>query len=304
MWPVFFDETRESTPSEQLVHIAEVLDGIYQVTERNPFAGSFDAAVMDASNEIMERFFDLPQTRPTFADRQAARLEEERAEGRRRLNEARQTARTQRENALLAGLMSQGRRDAALLRRAEERMANLRQQNRERVQRAIQRERETRTRQLERLKTRYAARDAAGRERRNARELRARISRHVADLNRRLLRPSDKRHIPEQLRTAVTAMLNAINLESPYTIDPETGKRRKGGDGDPVKRTEAFRALKKQYEKILSEGGDIVLDPSLLGDAAEGVQGNFDKVLAMGNKRIADMNTEELKIIWDTIRAV
>ena len=83
MWPEFFDETRESTPSDQLVHIAEVLDGIYRVTERNPFSGYFDAAVTDASNEIMERFFDLPQTRPTFADRQARKLDDAKAAGRR-----------------------------------------------------------------------------------------------------------------------------------------------------------------------------------------------------------------------------
>ena len=278
MWPEFFDETRESTPSDQLVHIAEVLDGIYRVTERNPFSGYFDAAVTDASNEIMERFFDLPQTRPTFADRQARKLDDAKAAGRRRLAEQRE--------------------------RSDARLNELRQQNRERVQRAIQRERETRARQIDRLKTRYAARDAAGRERRSARELRARISRHVADLSRRLLRPSDKQHIPEQLRTAVAAMLDAINLESVYTVDPETGRRRKGGNGDPTKRTEAFRALREQYAKIIAEGGDMVIDPLLMGNDAEGIRGSFDAVIAMGDTRLADMSTQQLEIVWQVVKAV
>ena len=272
MWPEFFDETRESTPSDQLVHIAEVLDGIYRVTERNPFSGYFDAAVTDASNEVMERFFDLPQTRPTFADRQARKLDDAKAAGRRRLAEQRE--------------------------RSDARLNELRQQNRERVQQAIQRERETRARQIDRLKTRYAARDAAGRERRSARELRARISRHVADLSRRLLRPSDKQHIPEQLRTAVAAMLDAINLESVYTVDPETGRRRKGGNGDPTKRTEAFRALRQAYANITKDGADytLIIDPDLMD--------NLTELEAMRDTPLAEMGTAQLSTIWATVRAV
>lgn len=272
MWPEFFDETRESTPSDQLVHIAEVLDGIYRVTERNPFSGYFDAAVTDASNEIMERFFDLPQTRPTFADRQARKLDDAKAAGRRRLAEQRE--------------------------RSDARLAELRQQNRERVQRAIQRERETRARQIDRLKTRYAARDAAGRERRSARELRARISRHVADLSRRLLRPSDKQHIPEQLRTAVAAMLDAINLESVYTVDPDTGRRRKGGNGDPTKRTEAFRALRQAYANITKDGADytLIIDPDLMD--------NLTELEAMRDTPLEEMGTAQLSTVWATVRAV
>ena len=272
MWPEYFDEHRHSVPSDQLIHIAEVLDEIYRVTESNPFASYFDAAVADASNEIMERFFDLPQTRETFADRQARKLDDAKARGRQQVERVRQ------------------QRDA--------RLAELRQQNRERVQRAIQRERATRARQLERLKTRYAARDAAGRERRNARELRARISRHVADLSRRLLRPSDKQHIPEQLRTAVAAMLDAINMESVYTVDPTTGKRRKGGNGDPTKRTEAFRALREAYANITKKDADytLVIDPDLMDNLAE--------LESMRDTPLAEMGTGQLSTVWATVKAV
>lgn len=272
MWPEFFDEQRESHPTDQLLHIVDVLDEIYRVTESNPFSGYFNEAVADASNEIMERFFDLPQTRPTFADRQARRLDDARARGRQQVERVR------------------AQRDA--------RLAELRQQNRERVQRVIQRERETRQRQLERLRSRYAARDAAGRERRSARELRARISRHVSDLSRRLLRPSDKQHIPEQLRSAVAAMLDAINLESVYTVDPEIGKRRKGGNGNPTKRTGAFRALRQAYADISKEGSDytLIIDPDLMD--------NLSELEAMRDTPLAEMGTSQLATVWSTIKAV
>lgn len=250
LWPEFFDEVRESNPTDQLLHIAEVAEQLYQATASNPFVGYYDQAVFGVSNEILNRFFDIPQVRSTFADRADQRVEAERQRGR------------------------------------------------ERVQKAIRRERQTRERQLERLKNRYRARDRAGRERRSARELRARISRHVGDLSRRLLRPSDKQHIPEQLRTAVAAMLDAINLESVYVVDPETGKRRKGGDGNPTKRTEAFRALRQAYAEITKEGADytLIIDPDLMD--------NLDQVAAMRDTPLAEMSVEQLTTVWDTVKAV
>ena len=39
-----------------------------------------DQAVTGAANEIMETFFDLPQTRKTFADQQALKLENAKAD--------------------------------------------------------------------------------------------------------------------------------------------------------------------------------------------------------------------------------
>lgn len=250
LWPEFFDEVRESNPTDQLLHIAEVAEQLYQSTASNPFMGYYDQAVSGVSNEILERFFDIPQVRSTFADRADQRVEAERQRGR------------------------------------------------ERVQKAIRRERQTRARQLERLKNRYQARDRAGRERRSARELRARISRHVGDLSRRLLRPSDKQHIPEQLRAAVAGMLDSINLESVYVVDPETGKRRKGGEGDPTKRTEAFRALRQAYAEITKEGADytLIIDPDLMD--------NLDQVAAMRDTPLAEMSVEQLTTVWDTVKAV
>lgn len=272
LWPEFFDEQRHSNPMDQLLHIAEVLDGIYSVEERNPFGAYLSEAVTDASNEIMETFFDLPQTRKTFADRQAARIDETRAKGQQRLQRLRE------------------QRDA--------RLAELRAQNRERVQRAVQRERETRARQIDRLKTRYAERDASARERRSARELRARIIRHTKDLSAKLLHPSDKQHIPESLRKAVASVLESINLESVYTIDPETGKRKKGGDGDPTKRTAAFRELRQAYSNITKEGADytLVIDPDLMD--------NLNEIEAMKDTPISEMGTAQLSTIWSTIKAV
>lgn len=276
-WPEFFSEQEQTHPTDQLIHIVEVLDGISEINEYNPFSRHMDQAVTGAANEIMETFFDLPQTRKTFADRQALKLENAKAKGREQIQKVRE------QNAA--------------------RLAELREQNRQRVQNAIAKEREARERQMGALKDRYAAKDAAGRERRAARELRAKITRHASALSQKLLRPSDQHHIPEAMRGSVAAMLESINQESQYTLD-ENGKRVKDGSGTPTKRTEAFRALKEQYAKIVAEGGDMVIDPSLLGSDADGIKGGFDAVIAMKDTKLADMSVAQLQTVWQVVKAV
>ena len=276
-WPEFFSEQEQTHPTDQLLHIVEVLDGISEINEYNPFSRYMDQAVTGAANEIMETFFDLPQTRKTFADRQALKLENAKAKGREQVQKVREQYTT--------------------------RLAELREQNRQRVQNAIAKEREARERQMGALKDRYAAKDAAGRERRAARELRAKIIRHASALSQKLLRPSDQHHIPEAMRGSVAAMLESINQESQYTLD-ENGKRVKDGGGTPTKRTEAFRALKEQYTKIVAEGGDMVIDPSLLGSDADGIKGGFDAVIAMKDTKLADMSVAQLQTVWQVVKAV
>lgn len=276
-WPEFFSEQEQTHPTDQLLHIVEVLDGISEINEYNPFSRHMDQAVTGAANEIMETFFDLPQTRKTFADRQALKLENAKVKGREQVQKVREQYTT--------------------------RLAELREQNRQRVQNAIAKEREARERQMGALKDRYAAKDAAGRERRAARELRAKITRHASALSQKLLRPSDQHHIPEAMRGSVAAMLESINQESQYTLD-ENGKRVKDGRGTPTKRTEAFRALKEQYAKIVAEGGDMVIDPSLLGSDADGIKGGFDAVIAMKDTKLADMSVAQLQTVWQVVKAV
>lgn len=324
-WPEFFSEQEQTHPTDQLLHIVEVLDGISEINEYNPFSRYMDQAVTGAANEIMETFFDLPQTRKTFADRQALKLENAKAKGREQVQKVREQYTTRLaeqktrseerlDQAILGEKMAGGRElakqkrlDAERIQKVREqnaaRLAELREQNRQRVQNAIAKEREARERQMGALKDRYAAKDAAGRERRAARELRAKIIRHASALSQKLLRPSDQHHIPEAMRGSMAAMLESINQESQYTLD-ENGKRVKNGSGTPTKRTEAFRALKEQYAKIVAEGGDMVIDPSLLGSDADGIKGGFDAVIAMKDTKLADMSVAQLQTVWQVVKAV
>ena len=275
-YPEFFSDTRENNVSDQIARIADVAGELYNVSEYNPFEGYMGQAVSSISNDILDRFFDLPQAKKTFADVQAEKLDAAKAAGRKAAADAR-----------LAGQMAQGRTDAVKLRHTQE---------------ALQKARAQQAEKIDALRNRYREKDATRREGQKNRELRAKITRHAKDLSKKLLRPTDKQHIPEGMRSSVASLLGSINQESAYTVD-ENGKRVYDGSGAPTKRTEAFEALRDQYAKILSgkeaDGGDMVIDPSL---AETG--GLLDQVIDMGDRRLSELTGDELRTMWKTIRAV
>jgi len=277
-YPEFFNANEYNNPADQLMHIAEVLDSLKPV-EVNRYAYNMRESATWLANDIMERFFELPQAKPTFADKAQQKLTKQVIHDAKKLEKLRE---------------QKNERIAQVIKREKDRTADVRKT-----------EREKRSKAVKQVKEYYLGKQAAGSERRNSAVLRKRIAQHASDLSKKLLKPTDNQHVPESLRTTVAAVLEAINLESQYTIDPVTGKRTKGGGGDPVKRTEAFRKLKEAYSKILQqEGGDMVIDPSLLGNSEEGFDGYFDIVLGMSDTKLADMSLAQLEIMWRVIRAV
>ena len=167
-----------------------------------------------------------------------------------------------------------------------------------RVREMLQKEREKRKGQIKQLRKAYSEKTQKGREKRYATEMRARIARHTGAISEKLLRPTDKQHIPEELRVAVANLLKSINLESAYSFD-ENGRLRKNTDGNPTKRTAHAEKLRRLYEGIIDSEGEMVVDPAL----TEG-GGLLASLSELGDKRIADMSVTELETVWNAIRAI
>lgn len=192
MYPEFFDQTRESQPSDQLYRIADVLDAVYAVNEYNPNAQYMREATQSVGNEILEQFFDLPQQR-TFADRQAKKADQQKTHYLNQINELRKVNDT--------------------------RIAELRAKNRKRLQEAVAREREKRDEQIARLKDRNAADKARREESAAVAKYRPRIEQKAKRLSDWLLKNSDKEHIPEPLKLAVGEFLESIDFTSKRALD-------------------------------------------------------------------------------------
>ena len=247
-------------PADQLEHIADTIRSLKPVLE-NPHTRDMQEATRILSDEIYERFFELRE-HPTRGRRQQRELEAVRAQ-------------------------------------ANERLA-----------RALEQERRKRDKEIEKIKARHSEMTWERRQRTAQTELRRKITQHASKLSSLLLKPSDTRHIVEHgrqtkdgqtvsMKKTVAALLETINLESQYSIDPETGKRIYTGEteGQLTKRTEQFRELRKQYQAILADDKNtMVVDPDLLY--------HLDTLSELSDTKLADYTTEQLYTLWNTIRAV
>ena len=167
-----------------------------------------------------------------------------------------------------------------------------------RVREMLSRERQKRRDDVNALRKKYNEKTKKGSEKRKATAMRARIARHTGAISRKLVNPTDKQHIPERLRVTVASLLQNINLESAYSYD-ENGRPRKNADGDPTRRTLEADRLKQIYDDILTNEGNMVVDPALTESG-----GLLDSLSALGGKRIADMSVSELETVWNAIRAI
>lgn len=243
LYPEFFDGSEQLNVADKLERIVDVLDDI-QPREYNPYSSEFKTVSAYLANDIINRFFDIPQAKPTFADKAERKLIKTHIEARKKLDKVR------------------AQRDAK-----------------------IQKEKQKRKDAISKMS-----------ENQKAKVLRARIMRHASDLSQKLIRPSDNQHIPQNLQGAVATLLEHINLESNYTYDVTSGSYKKNDEGLPSKRTAAFTQLRELYRTMEST---LTIDPDLI---CEG--GLLSEVIALNDKRIADMNSSELDTIWQAIRAI
>lgn len=288
-YPGLFDSQLYSNPADMLEHIGNVLDGLRTGTY-NPFeTGEADLGQEQEAlaNDILERFFSIPQRAPTFADKQAAKITKEKIRSRKQLD-----AEKARSQARVKKVQEESR-----VKRIE-----LKKANAEKVKQVRAEERGKRQKQIQKLKAHQKEMDAVARDRRSRADTREKIQRHVANLSHKLLHPTDKSHIPDELTQPVANLLDAINLES--TFSTKIGKdgklhRAAPDEGAPTKRTQAFRELREAYVKIANTPrykNTMVIDPDL--------QANMDAVISMKDIRLQDMSQEQLNTVWATVAAV
>ena len=269
LYPEFFDAEEQINSADQLERIIDVLDEL-QPMEINPFDRQIEQASMQLANDLTSRFFDVPQAKPTFADKAERRVVEAHIKG--------------------------GKKVEAVRQQKDAKIKKLIESQREKTKKQLDKLREQRDTKVEKEKAKR--RDAISKmsENQKAKVLRARITRHASELSKKLVSGTDNQHIPFELRGAVATLLEHINLESNYTYDAESHSYKKNDEGLPTKRTQAFNELKKVYADIASS---VVVDPDLLGE-----YGLLSDVISLADKRIADMTSNELEKVWQTIRAI
>jgi len=155
--------------------------------------------------------------------------------------------------------------------------------------------------QVEGIHKQYAKQNQQRIENQNAAQRRETIYRRANRLANKLLRPTNKQHVPEELRGAAYNLLKYINLESGYELSYGKGAtyRRvmKGTelDAEPNSRTLAAIELKKKLEEMAGKE-NMTIDPDM-GDY-------LSEIALMGNKTLQQMTRAELDTVWKVMQIV
>ena len=134
------------------------------------------------------------------------------------------------------------------------------------------------------------------REREQGRQDKKQIIRDVTKMQKWLLSPTDRDHVPESMRTAVAKFLSCVDYSS----------SRLNADGNETQRTREWNEAKKVYDAILKnngvlkgETGDIYVevDPDLVT--------KLDELQSMAEgKKIEDFTPGELRTLRETVSAM
>ena len=186
--------------------------------------------------------------------------------------------------------------------RKNERIDTVEKRGAEKVKKVRAEEKAAKHEAIEKLTAANREARETSRDNRNRRQTRERISDHVKALSKKLLNPTNTSHIPDELTKPVASLLEAVNMESAFSnVLTEDGKLKRVGatEGEPTKRTQAFRELREAYTAIQQNprwANSMVVDPDL--------QANIDAVIAMKDIPIMSMNQQQLNTVWEAVAAV
>ena len=134
------------------------------------------------------------------------------------------------------------------------------------------------------------------REREQGRQDKKQIIRDVTKMQKWLLSPTDRDHVPESMRTAVAKFLSCVDYSS----------SRLNADGNETQRTREWNEAKKVYDTILKNNGAlkgetsdryVEVDPDLVT--------KLDELQSMAEgKKIEDFTPRELRTLRETVSAM
>lgn len=257
-----------TNPTDQLQHISHVMDGMNAIYG-NPFSGqAFDEVTAIVASDMLDKFYDIPQADPTFADKAEQRLTQEKVKGRTKLDALRE-----RKDAQIQKTRQDLRESAA------KKLADLRQKNDERIAK---------------LKADIRERAARARVNRSKTSLRKRIRRSCQRMVKMLAKPDKNRHIPDELQQNVAELFDMI-AKSPDEII-QTGDMAGTPKIDSLKNR--IGKVSDLYRRILADNkAPVSLDPDM--------QAMFDQAAqALETTPFGKLDAEQLDNLYKLTRAI
>lgn len=134
------------------------------------------------------------------------------------------------------------------------------------------------------------------REREQGRRDKKQIIRDVTKMQKWLLSPTDRDHVPESMRTAVAKFLSCVDYSS-YRLN---------ADGNETQRTREWNEAKKVYDTILKNNGVLKGETSdIYVEVDPDLVTKLDELQSMAEgKKIEDFTPRELRTLRETVSAM
>lgn len=185
---------------------------------------------------------------------------------------------------------------------ADKENAKLEKARREAIEakdKALSRVREQRDEALKKQAEHYQDRIKSMYDQRRMYELRSQIRKKVNDLGVKLIKPTDKQHVPQPLQGAVIDVLRQVNTGSTFDwARPYDGTHTEQGTGIPTRRTNAFIRLKDQLTELRDR---LVVDQDLF-DSEEG-SGILSELALYPETSIDKLNVEQLDKVMIVLKS-
>lgn len=184
-YPEFFDADQYTHPAEQLEHIADVLDSLRPFDE-NPYTYNMRNAAEWLADDIIDRFYSVPQAKKTFADKAEAKLTKQKIKDANKLERLRE--------------------------QKDKQIERIRTQSKERIQEAVKKEKAAKWEKVEQVRERQREKESRMSDKRKKSVLISKIKKHSAKISKMLLNPTETSHVPEPLRKPVGEFLSLLDL--------------------------------------------------------------------------------------------
>lgn len=251
---------------------------------------------------VDKRIADQREKRERLRLKKNERIDTVERRGAEKVKTVRAEEKAAKHEAVAKSVADQRQKRESLRLRKNERIDTVEKRGAEKVKKVRAEEKAAKHEAIEKLTQANRESREKARDNRNRRQTRERIAAHVKALSKKLLNPTNTSHIPDELTKPVASLLEAVNMESAFSnVLTEDGKLKRVGatEGEPTKRTQAFRELREAYTAIQQNprwANSMVVDPDL--------QANIDAVIAMKDIPIMSMNQQQLNAVWETVAAV
>lgn len=255
--------------TDQLMQVSNVLDGMGAVYE-NPYSGKvYDEASAFIANDILDKFYDIPQATPTFAEKADKTLTLQKVNDQKKIDKLRDA-----KNA---------------------RIEKIRQEAKNNMAKKLLEARKVRDEKIDALKKQTQERTMKAQQGRSDTDIRRRLKRSCFKMAKMLATPDKTSHIPDELKASVADLFNMIEFSPDEIIQDGENKGQK--KSDILKKR--LESVAESYRRILENKDDVKLtaDPD--------IQTMFDEARdTLAHKSIRQLKGDELQNLYKLTKAV